>query len=210
MALVDDIARDIRQLFPKAPDESIRLAIVRAARAFCSQTRWYVVAQTATLVANTRSYALGGDPLLEVVDVSIVQLTLLPAGPIVALQRSDPRLFDPNLKPSQPQRFAYLPEGTVSFDPIPNAAYPVTMTLAVQPRDGVAEIPDPLLVKWRYAIEDGAAAFLFELPEPWNNPALAERKRLAFVSAINNAKADAARAWQGGSFVGPRRSFIVG
>lgn len=209
MALVDDIARDVRQLFPKAAEESIRHAIVRSARAFCSQTRWFVVAQTATLVDGTRSYALGGDPLLEVVDVQIVRMTL-PSGQIVPLRRADPRTFDPNLKKSRPERYAYMPEANVMFDPIPDAAYPVTMTLAVQPRDGVAEIPDELLVKWRYAIEDGAASFLFEMPEPWQNIQLAERKRMAFVAAVNNAKADAARAWQGGSFIGPRRSFIVG
>lgn len=209
MALVDDIARDVRQLFPKASDESVRLAIVRAARMFCGQSRWYRVALTANLVANTKTYSLGSDPLLEVVDVPLGQITGS-NGKIMSLSPSDLTTFNPNANPAQPVTYAYLPEGSVAFHPTPNAAYSVTLTLAVQPKDGVAEIPDPLLTKWRTAIEDGAAWFLYQIPEPWKNEQLAELKRRSFQSAINNAKADVARGFQSGTVIGAKRPFIVG
>lgn len=209
MALIDDIAQDVQQLFPKAPSDAIRRAIVRSARMFCAQTRWYRVAMSATLQANVKSYAVSGDPLLEVVDVPLVQLTDN-NGNIVPVPNADPTSFNPNDKPSQPRWYAYIPEGQVTFHPTPNAAYAVTMTLAVQPREGVAEIPDALLVKWRQAIEDGAAWFLYQLPEPWNDHNLAEIRRLSFRAAVNNAKADVARGYQSGSVYGRRRAFIVG
>lgn len=207
MATVDSISRDVAQLFPKAGAGIVRNAIVRSARMFCSQTRWYRVSTTGALVAGTKSYTLGSDPLLEVVDVVLVRMTV--SGNVISLPKADPTTFNPNDPDATPKMCAYLPESVVTFHPTPNAAYPVTIWIAVQPKDGVAEIPDELLTKWRYAIEDGAAAYLYQLPEPWMNQNLAEAKRLSFMSAVNNAKADAARVYQSGSFVGTRRSFIV-
>lgn len=209
MALVDDISRDVRQLFPKAPEDAVRHAIIRAARQFCGQSRWYRVALTATLSPNVQAYSLGSDPLLEVVDVPLGRITDT-NGAILSLQPSDPTTFDPNVKPGRPTTYAYLPEGSVAFFPIPNAAYAVTLTLAVQPKDGVSELPDQLLAKWRVAIEAGAAAFLYELPEAWRDLNQAEIKRRTLQSAINSARADVARGYQSGSVIANRRPFIVG
>lgn len=209
MALVDDVVRDVAQLFPKANSATIRSAFVRSARRFCSETRWLRTSITANLVAGTKTYSLGGDPLLEVVDTPLVQLTLT-TGTILSIPKADPTTFNPNDAQGRPRFHAYLPEAQVTFHPAPDAAYPVTIWLAVQPKDGVSEIPDELLTKWRYAIEDGACAFLYQMPEPWVNHQLAEMKRLSFVSAISNAKADVARVYQSGSIYGARRSFIVG
>lgn len=208
MAMVDDIARDVAQLFPKASSAVIRNAIVRSAREFCSQTRWYRVSMTANLVAGTKTYALGGDPLLEVVDVPLVQISR-PGGAFESLGKADPTALDPNDGPGRPRMFAYLPEARVTFHPTPDYAYEVTIWMAAQPKDGVAEVPDDLTTKWLYAIEHGACAFLYQLPGPWQDHKLAQLKRAEFMSAVNNAKADVARGHQSGSVVAAR-PFIVG
>jgi hypothetical protein len=208
MALVIDLVRDIQQIIPKCPINAITAAYVRAARSFCGQTRWYVTALTANLTANVVGYSLGSDPLLEVIDAPIAQIKDT-NGSIHPLHPSDPRTFDPNTKPAMPLTYAYMPEGSVVFHPKPDKVYEVTITLAVQPKDGVAEIPDPLLNKWRLAIEHGALAFLLMLPEAWKDAQAAAFHDREFRSAVNNAKADIARGWQSGTVIARTKPFIV-
>jgi hypothetical protein len=153
-------------------------------------------------------YSLGSDPLLEVIDAPIAQIKDT-NGSIHPLHPSDPRTFDPNTKPAMPLTYAYRPEGSVVFHPKPDKVYEVTITLAVQPKDGVAEIPDPLLNKWRLAIEHGALAFLLMLPEAWKDAQAAAFHDREFRSAVNNAKADIARGWQSGTVIARTKPFIV-
>jgi hypothetical protein len=215
MAAVADLVRDVRQVLQQCPALSIQFAYVRAARQFCQEARWLRRVVSATLVANRQYYSLGSDPLLEVLALGPVQATT-PVNPatgqnIVSLSAADPATFDPNQTSGFPMWYAYVPEAQIGFNPKPNAAYPVTITLVVQPRDGVADLPDELLVKWRYAFEEGAKWFLYEIPgEPWSDPQKAQLCRANFRSYVNEARADVNRGFQQGPVrARPRAPWVV-
>jgi hypothetical protein len=215
MAEVIELIRDVAQKIRPCPRETITNAYVRAVRQFCGESRWYRVTLDAVTVADQAAYSLGSDPLLEVIDVPLASIVTNPAAAAnsynrVPLRTRATEVFDPNVEPSRPIHFAYLPEGQVVFHPTPDAAYPVSLTLAVQPRDGVSEIPGELLAKWRLAFEDGALAYLYGLTgEPWADPNLAMMHRSMFRAAISNGKANVAMSFQSGSQRATPRPFVT-
>lgn len=215
MALVTDLLRDIKQQFQQCPNLTLQRAYVRSARQFCTESRWLQAGLAATLVAGQRLYSLGSDSLLEILALGAVSVTT-PAGGttgqnVVPLAPADPTTFNPNFSNGCPQWYAYIPEGQIAYNPIPDQAYPTSITLILQPRDGVADIPDQLLVKWRYAIEEGAKAFLFDIPgEPWSDAAKAQAARVFFRGGVNEARADVNRGFQQGPVrARPRAPYIV-
>jgi hypothetical protein len=213
--LVTAVLRDLKQQFQQCPNITLQYAYVRAAREFCSESRWLRQGLAATLTAGQREYSLGSDSLLEILALGPVSVTT-PAGGtrgqnVIPLAAADPTTFNPNFANGCPQWYAYIPESKIAFNPIPNQAYPVEITLVVQPRDGVAEIPDQLLVKWRYAIEQGARAYLFSLAgEPWADPQKEQVARTFYRSGVNEARADVNRGFQQGPVrARPRGPWIV-
>ena len=118
-------------------------------------------------------------------------------------------MFNPNLAQQFPQRVVYTPEGEVAFDPIPDQAYPVRLTVAYQPTETANDIPDALLVKWREGIEAGTLAYLYGLDgEPFANPLKQVKYEKVFGAAIGNAKANVAMAFQSGSRRANPRAFF--
>jgi hypothetical protein len=214
MALVTDLLRDLRQQFQQCPSPTMQAAYVRAARMFCSESRWLQRGISATLTPLQRMYSFGSDPLLEVLEVANVSCST-PVGSsapnIVSLMAADPTTFNPNFSPSFPTWYAYIPEGQIAYNPIPNQAYPTQITLVVQPRDGVAEIPDQLLIKWRYGLEEGTKAFLYDIPgEPWSDAGKAQVARTFYRGWVNEARAEVNRGFQQGPVrARPRAPWIV-
>jgi len=215
MAAVVDLVRDVKQVMQQCPALSIQRAYVRAARMFCLESRWLRRVITATLVPNTQYYSLGSDTLLEIIALGPVQFTTPPVPGrgqnVISINSADPGTFDPNQSPGAPCWYAYIPEAQIGFNPTPNLAYPVSITLIVQPRDGVAQIPDELVVKWRYAFEEGCKWFLYEIPgEPWSEPGKAQLCRQNYRGWVNEARAEVNRGYQQGPVrARPRAPWIV-
>jgi hypothetical protein len=213
MAIVRELVRDVMQKVRACPRETATNAYVRAARQLCGESRWFRQNLDAVLVPAQNLYDLGSDPWLEIVDVPYVSIQTNPGvtpGNKVPLNPMATNAFNPNAQDATPIGFAYVPEGQVAFWPTPDLAYPVSLTLVCQPRDGVSEVPDELITKWRVAFEDGALAYLYNITgEAWANPQLAMKHELAFRSAINNAKANVAMNFQSGSQRAMPRRFIV-
>lgn len=215
MIPVIDLTRDVQQRIMQAPRATIANAYVRAARQFCGETRWYRMNLAGMLTEGQSLYSLGADPFLEVIAVPLVSMQVNPTGtqsqnwiPLWAMPSQG---FSPNLQPNSPMWFSYVPEGQVAFWPIPNAAYAVNMTLALQPRDAVDALPEELLPKWRLAFEAGALEYLYSLTgERWANAKLSEQNRAIFRSYINNARADVALGNQMGSQRAMPRRFVIG
>lgn len=213
--LVTNLLRDLKQQFQQCPNLTLQRAYVRAAREFCTDSRWLQQGLAATLTVGQRLYSLGSDTLLEILEVGPVSVTTptgsTPGVNVVPLAAADPTTFNPNFSNGCPQWYAYIPEGQIAYNPIPDQAYPTQITLIVQPRDGVAEIPDQLLVKWRYTLESGAKAFLYDIPgEPWSEPQKAQVARAFFRAGINEARADVNRGFQQGPVrARPRGPWIV-
>lgn len=211
VAILDRIA-DVAQLVRNAPNTTLIGAYVRAARKFCRESRWHRVALTGETVAGTRLYSLGSDTYMEVLGLRAASAARL-TGDTKAwpLHVGDTGSWDPGAQQGRPRLYAYVPEGQVALDPVPDAAYALSLTLVVQPKAGVNEIAEELLVKWDQVLQAGALSYLLEIPGmPWTDPAAAERKRREFHAGIANAKADEQREYNAGSALVQRRRFLVG
>lgn len=212
MADVLDLIRRVQQRVPKAPELVVRDAYVSAVRDWAGQTRWIRNRLSATLVAAQADYSLGSDPFLEIIDVPVAQLVVTSNGrqTTVPMKPSDPHSFDANTPSTKPWTYAYIPEGDISFYPVPDQAYDVVLELAVQPTRTTTQIPDQAVSKHWKAFEAGALAHLLLLNEPWKDPVMAAREEAVFKASINNAKADVARGFQSGTVMARRRAWIVG
>lgn len=208
MAAIADQLREIAQRVRQCNKVTLVRAYARAARQFTSETRWYRVNVPGTLQPGVRGYALGSDPELEIMEATAAQVTV--GSTLMSLRPMFPGAINPNLPERAPLRFAYLPEGSVAFDPIPDQAYPVLIELAVQVRADATTIPDALLVKWRQAFEAGALEYLLDLTgEPWADQRAAALERAKFRAFINNAKADVQRGFQVGAVRAQPRRFVT-
>lgn len=185
-------------------------AYARAARQFCNETRWYRVNLNGTLAIGTRVYALGSDPNLEIITATAVQVTDTDGSRTWPLNPMTPAAINPNVSSGQPRRFAYLPEASIAYDPLPDKAYPTLIELACQPRDESTDIPDELLVKWRQAFEAGALEYLFSLTgESWADANESKLQGAKYRAFINNAKADVQRGFQVGAVRAQPRRFVT-
>lgn len=204
--------RDVSQLVRRAPNGTLIAAYVRAARKFCRETRWFRSTLIGQTVEGQRNYSCGSDTYMEVVGIKAVSAQQVDgSGNPWQLAVSSTSGWYPGLQPSQPQRFAYVPEGQVAIDPLPDKAYTLTLTLQLQPKVGVTSLPEELFVKWDQALQDGALMYLLNIPDqPWTNPQQAELHRRAFQAAINNARADEQRSYNTGTVFMRKRPFIVG
>ncbi len=212
MALVADISVPMDQVARQCPKGVMADAIVRAARAFCRQTRWLRATIAKQTVVNEQTIALGTALQLEVIGVRAVSATrtINERPQTWALSAGDATTFDPNFPAGIPSRYAYLPEGQIYVGPKPDAVYDLTISAVVQPVQDATDISDALLAKWHRAIEFGTLEYLLSLPgTPWTNAVEADRNRRAFQSEINNARADEQRGYNAGSVRMRPRRFVL-
>ena len=213
MAQVRQLITGISQKVRQCNRTTLQYAYVRAARQFCGETRWRRTTLQAILVVGQQQYDLGTDALEEIVDVpygSCTQLNNGVPGTICPIVPIPPTSINPNLGPGQPLVYSYIPEAQIAFGQVPDQAYPVTLTLVSQPRNGVEEIPDELITKWNLAFEAGALEYLYSIAgEPWYSDSESRKYGQIFRNYINNAKADVARGYQSGSVRARPRTWVV-
>lgn len=203
---------NIAQIVRKCPTITLRRAYVRALREWCQQTQWLRTNLAGATAVNTRQYALGNDPYLDICGVFAMQGSQsqsqgIQYWPIVP---SDSGQWDPNMVPGMPVRFQYIGEAQFAVDPIPAQVYGLLLTLIVQPKEGAQQVPEAPLIKYSNEIEAGALAYLFNIPGmPWTNPQMAMKYEREFRSGISNGKAEAQRSYNVGSQRARPRQFIV-
>lgn len=194
--------QNVAQIARKCPTPVLRRAYVTAMRDWCFQTQWLRVTIPGATVANTPQYNLGSDPLIEIVAVFAMSGQLnngtppsqWPMGP------SDPTTWNPAIGPTQPQVYAYIPEGQIALYPTPDQVYNIVTTAIVQPKEGVTDIPEAPLRKYSTTFEAGALAYLLAMKDTvWSNPAEAARQARIYGSGISNGKAEVQRSYNTGS-----------
>jgi len=203
-----DIARDVAQVCKKCPNGTLQAAIIRSARGFLRQSRWYRSALTGATAQGVRAYGLGSDPYEEVIGIRAMSFTQSNSQPW-PLAVSDPTQWWPGTQQGAPRRFAYIPEGQFAIDPLPDGVYPLTLSIVLIPKAGQNQIEESVLAKWDQAIQAGALAYLLNLNEPWRDAHEAQRQSLIYQSGINNAKADEQREYQRGSQRAKPRAIIA-
>lgn len=212
MARVIDLLPDVAQIVRKAPDVTLIGAYVRAARKFCRESRWYRSQLTGATLADRPVYNLGSDPLLEILGIKAVSCAPRTGNRRpYPLPTSDTGGWVAGQPTGRPRRCAYVPEAQLAINPTPDAVYDLTVTLVLQPKAGVVEIPDDLLVKWDQVLQAGALAYLLAIPDqPWTDKTTAQIKAREFQAGINNARADEQRQHQAGTQFIRTRPFVVG
>ena len=213
---VFDQLASIALVVRKAPSTLLRRAYVKAYRDWCAETRWLRDTIPGQTVANTVVYDLGSDPYLEIISVRAASCTPLQGAGVstprtLPLQPQDSSLWDPNAQASRPQRYCYIPEGQIAFYPTPDAVYDMLVTVALQPKDGVAQVPSEPLKKYSTGIEAGALMHLLRIPgQPWTDLKMAEKYEAIWNSCVSNGKADVQRAYNEGSQRARPRPFVMG
>lgn len=208
---VMDVIADVAQIARQAPNATLIGAYIRAARKFCRESRWLRASLTGACEAGTRTYSLGSDTYLEVLGVRAVSAAKLDGTKPWPLGVSITPTWPLDGQRDKPRRYAYVPEAQLALDPIPDAAYPLTITLVLQPKKGANQIPESLLVKWDQVLQDGALSYLLDIPgQAWSDPMQAERRRRSFQAGISNARADEQREFNAGTLFIRRRPFLVG
>lgn len=206
-----DVIADVAQIARQAPNATLIGAYVRAARKFCRESRWFRATATGATEAGTRLYNLGSDPHLEILGLRAASAAVPAEGKPWGLRIGDTSTWDPNRGQDRPQAYAYVPEGQVALDPVPDGIYTLTCTLVLQPKAGATEIPEELLVKHDQVLQAGALEYLLGLPGmPWTDPQRALLEGRRFQSGISNARADEQREFQAGASMIKRRRFVSG
>jgi hypothetical protein len=206
---------NIAQIVRRCPTNTLRRAYVRALREWCGQTYWLRENIPGQTEANVQQYALGDDTYLEIAAIVDMQGQAFqqsgsnPAPQFWPIGPSDSSQWDPNIATGVPSTYQYLPQAQFALFPIPNDIYGLTVTVALQPKEGAQQIPQPPLIKWSNEIEAGALAYLLSIPgQPWSNPAEAARNDRVFRSAIANGKAEVQKAFNVGTQRARPRPFV--
>lgn len=213
------MAQSIDSLFPlvkpdvgNCPNETVRLAILRAAIEFCERSLVIDIdAAPIVLVADQPNYALtlpADTTLVEVLDLFGPQL------PLNCQSFDDLVLKFPDwqtAKSSLPTDCA-VRGGELLLVPMPSADTPAGTQLkprvAVKPTVTATTIPDELVNRYGEAIADGALSRLLKLRnKPWSDPATAKDRNQDFQTAIDKARIDALHGLARGSLRAKPRAF---
>lgn len=221
---VNDQLINIAQICRNCPTPTLQRAYVRAMREWAQQTQWLRLNLPGALETGVQQYALGNDPQLDICGIYAMQGIQTPAGSsgspppgpqFWTIIPSNSGQWNPNVQPSMPVAFQYIPEAQFSVFPIPQQDYGCTITLIVQPKEGAINIPASPLIKYSNEIEAGALSYLMEIGgQPWtSNPqkAMLDQAKYAkkFQSGISNGKADAQRNYNVGSIRATPRMFVT-
>lgn len=197
----------------KCPSTTLRRAYVKAMRDWCSETRWLRENITGATVAGQQLYSLGDDPYREIIAIYAMSGTdnsgVVPQTFIIPA--SDSGSWAPEAQQNRPTRYAYVPEGQFALWQIPNRVYSLTVTVVLQPKDQVAQIPAEPLRKYSSGIEAGALMHLLRLPsQPWTDLKMAEKYETIWNACVSNGKAEAQRNFNSGSQRTRPRAFVLG
>ncbi len=215
MVPIIQLLPEVAQICRKAPTGTLIRAYARAANDFCRQSRWLRSNLAGQVDTSAQVYNLGSDPNLQIIGLKACTCAPTTGGnlqPYPLVVSNDTGSWNPNGTATQPQQYAYVPEGQIAFGPNAiNAVYNVEVTLVLTPRKGIVSTPEVILAKWENTLQAGALEYLLSLPEmPWTDLAESKRQGMVFRSGINNAKADEQRGYNAGTVFIRRRPFIVG
>ncbi|MHB0820125.1 hypothetical protein ACYCFK_17845 [Stutzerimonas stutzeri] len=184
---LEQMASMIAPEAPGCPLATIRDQLRWAQRELCTEgNAWVVRGETVVVAART--------PYAEI------------EAPIGAEAIRILRLLDGQRQLVPGEHYHQTGPNSVAFTRLPSAAALIG-DLACRPQFGL-DMPSELLSHWAEALMDGARSRLFMLPQPWRDPALADRYGLAFLSAQSDARQLANIGMQAGSVRMQIRRFI--
>lgn len=207
---IEELYPEIRRQVRGCPEDSMRDALLRAARVFCRETWLLRRSQVFSCVPGQQSYPVLAPPNEEVIAVKHAQIQdLAPGLAIWPLRFVYQTGVNPNVGARRPQAISFTPYTAVNLVPVPDQAYAVTLELVTQPGADSMSIPDELGLAWQQALGHGALEWLHRTSrdDPWYEPQMAAYNLRLFNDAIVQARGQIAfdlspnqRRWAGGGF----------
>ncbi|SNY95569.1 hypothetical protein [Halomonas sp. hl-4] len=178
--LIDNVALDV----PDAPRATIRSALARASREFCTEADAWVTEEGPVIYGAATDYPLMVAPAGEA--LRIVSLTM--DGQTV----------------TQGERFEQVSPTEIVFHRTPSENV-ISGRLACRPKRGDMP-PNEVLSRWGEPIGDGARWRLLLMPQVWRDPELATYYERRFLAGITDAKQQSRLGYaRGGARVNMRR-----
>lgn len=192
---VFDLLAPVAQVCRGCNVTTLTEAYVHAVRELCRTSKVYTTTLLGETVADQAIYNLGSDAYSEIVGVPAVSITAA-TDDIRALDSLASGRWDADDETDVPEFFDYVPEAQLALHPTPDAIYPVSIALALQPKRGSNSIDDALVVQWDEAFRCGALAYLLRLPGmPWTDKQEANRRDADFRAWVNRATSAAQRRY---------------
>ncbi len=212
MADIEGFFNLIRPWAKGCPEPGMQDALVTSAREFAAETLFVQrnVVVTTNGTTPTQNYPIAPpsqeEEIIEVVSGQGVDSN----GNIWPVKPGNPSFWNPGLAPGPPYQYKFVPYTSVSFWPIPNAIYTITLVVAVQPRQGASVLPDEIMRRWDREICDGALGRLVTVPNrPWSNPAAEGKYVASFLSGVSKARSELLRQVNAGGSRARPRAFIA-
>lgn len=195
---------EVLQVCRECPTTTATAAYISAVRRFCQKSRWLEVTIPGATIAGSKLYALGSDVNNEIIGIKSITIaeTSSDTHPLTENYSGN---WDANAAQDVPEFYQYVPEAQFALYPTPNAIFPLTVTVAVQPKNGSNSIEDALLVSWDECFQAGALSYLLALPRtPWTDKNEANAQDAIFRGMCNQAAMSAMRGYNAGAAVTDR------
>lgn len=205
MAQVNDLVHRMLAAATDAPEPLAVEAYITAAREFFTNTAlWRADIQGfSQSVGDSGNYSVstGSD------DEEVFDLTFLQNGRTRLLRSNLERVYRERSGSGSPRYYAVKIGGVVSFAPTGVTTSELTAIGVVRPSIGALDIDDDIAATYHTAIEQGAMAYLFLLPnQSWTAPETGQLYRQTFLAAMDDYLS---RAVHSGTDDVPRRAPIV-
>lgn len=202
VAILDLIA-PVAQRVPRCPTPVLVQAYTDAVRQLCAKSRWYKATLPGATVADIQLYSLGSDVYNEIIGIKAMSVNN--GIKYVPVTESFSGNWDASLDPALPELYQYVPHGQFALHPTPDAIYPLTVSIVLQPKRGSNSVDDSLVVSWDYAFQAGALSYILKLPsQPWTDKQEANTQLLIFRDWMERAGSHEQRAYNPGAQVTDR------
>lgn len=196
---VIDLLNVVAQICRECPTPILIDAYVSAVRKFCSTSRWLKNTIPGSTAIGYELYSLGSDTYNEIIGIQAMSIQET-VGDIHPLTDSNSTKWDRNDAQDVPEFYQYVPEGQFAVHPIPDAVYPLTVSVVLQPKNGVNSIDASLVVKWDICFQAGALEYLLKLPRmPWTDKAEALVQGRIFDGMCYQGLGNAERGYNAGA-----------
>jgi hypothetical protein len=205
MANFSQLYPEIKLLANQCPNSTIDNYIVRAARIFCQDSKFY---QRTIVLNQTDTQAVY--PLIlsgvtdEVVGIESVEQDNRPLYPLDQKDYS-------NAFGGISRGFQFEPPNLLVIVPTPSQykANGIKARCILQPSETASTLDESIYRRWKYAIQDGALAGILSMQnEPWSNSQLAGEKEASFREGISKAFIQRERGFQPRDLYIKPRSFL--
>lgn len=198
---VNELLAEVMQICRECPTSTLVKAYVRAARMLCNKARWLTQNLEAVCEDGVHVYTLTPDPFHEVIGIQAMAIANAVGGTdYEPLTEGFTGSWSPNDATELPTEYQYLPEGRFALHKTPGLAYPLIVTAIVQPLASAVSLDAKLVVNWDYALQEGALAYLLNLPRtPWTERAEAQNQEAKFRAHMNQALSSALRGYNAGA-----------